>query len=381
MNSPVFVWQHHNSQGHIIGEIKRFIDQAGNKSDIPYYQLKDQQFKAGIPEIFKHKKYPLFGLETFLDDKKPLIICEGQKAQSAFAGLGFQCVTSILGANNAAHSDWESIKNATLIYLVPDNDKKGEEYIRNILKILNNSLLVRQIKIIRIPNLPEKGDICDWLKQQPELIQWNELNSLKNHPARDILHIRIDKIINENLENIPQDWKNSDWPDPEAVLNTLLPVEALQDCLIPEPYKEWINDIAERMQCPKDFIATAAIVITASIIGTGCGIKPKQMDDWLVIPNLWGGIIGRPGMLKTPAVSEVMQIVSQLEGEAKKMFNERLAGYQADYEFFKAEKEALKSAMLNSQKQALKNKSISESYDSLSLKDKFSHLSEPEKPI
>lgn len=41
------------------------------------------------------------------------------------------------------------------------------------------------------------------------------------------------------------------------------------------------------------------------------------MDNWLVIPNLWGGIIGRPGMLKTPAVSEVMQIVSQLEGEAK----------------------------------------------------------------
>lgn len=37
--------------------------------------------------------------------------------------------------------------------------------------------------------------------------------------------------------------------------------------------------------------------------------------------------------------------------------------------------------MLNSKKQTLKNTSTNENYDSLSLRDKFSHLSEPEKPI
>lgn len=67
-----------------------------------------------------------------------------------------------------------------------------------------------------------------------------------------------------------------------------------------------MTDVAERMQCPVDFIAVAAIVATAGIIGAGCAVKPKKNDDWLVIPNLWGSVVGRPGMLKTPAISEAM---------------------------------------------------------------------------
>jgi hypothetical protein len=377
MNQPVFVWQHLDMNGRVIGNIRRYVDHDGSKSDIPYYHFENDTFKAGIPEQIKHKGYPLFGLETFCDPSKPLIICEGQKSQAAFAGLGFQCVTSILGANNAHCSNWDTIKNASMIYLIPDNDESGEKYIQDVHQMLSTF----PVKIIRLPDLCNKGDICDWIKQQPEIGYWNELTSLKDNPSRDILHERLQQIMNDNLHDVPPEWTLADWAEPEVIQHVLLPVEPLQDCLIPEPFREWITDVAERMQCPKDFIAVAAIAITASIIGAGCGIKPKQQDDWLVIPNLWGGIIGRPGMLKTPAVSEVMQLLSQLEREAKKIFDARLAEHQADLEFYKAEKEALKSAMLNSKKLSLKNKSENESYDALSLKDKFSHLSEPEKPI
>ena len=172
---------------------------------------------------------------------------------------------------------------------------------------------------------------------------------------------------------------NSEWCEPEPIQHTLLPVIALPECNLPDAYRDWISDVAHRMQCPLDFIAVAAIAVTASVIGAGCGIKPKQKDDWLVIPNLWGGVVGRPGMLKTPAVSEVMQLIGQLESDAKQAFDSSLAGYQAELEDYKAEKEAIKSAMLNTKKQALKNKPVV--YDALSLKNQLAKLSEPIRPI
>lgn len=172
---------------------------------------------------------------------------------------------------------------------------------------------------------------------------------------------------------------NLEWRDPEPIQHSLAPVIALPDDNLPGAYRDWIKAVAYRMQCPIDFIAVAALVVTSSIIGASCGIRPKQKDDWVVIPNLWGGIVGRPGMLKTPAVAEVMQIISQLESDAKRAFDTKMADYQAELEEYKAHKEALKSAMLNAKKQALKNKPTS--YDSLSLKNQFAQLPEPQKPI
>lgn len=128
---------------------------------------------------------------------------------------------------------------------------------------------------------------------------------------------------------------NSDWPEPELLRNTLLEVSPLPISSIPDAYCDWIIDVAERMQCPPDFVAVAAMVTTAAVVGTGCGIRPKQHDDWLVVPNLWGGIVGRPGMLKTPAVSEVMQLMKQLETEAKKSHEAAMTNYLAELNFIK----------------------------------------------
>jgi putative DNA primase/helicase len=88
-----------------------------------------------------------------------------------------------------------------------------------------------------------------------------------------------------------------EWPEPtpiNAIKKSLSPVVPLPPELIPEPYRACLCDIAERMQCPLDYVAVGALIVTASIIGTSCGIRPKALDSWTVIPNLWGGVIGSP---------------------------------------------------------------------------------------
>lgn len=167
--------------------------------------------------------------------------------------------------------------------------------------------------------------------------------------------------------------QHAPWPEPEEVTTTLLSVEPLPPAIIPAPLRAWVTDIAYRMQCPVDFVAVAAMVIAGAVIGAGCGIRPKQKDDWLVVPNLWGGVVGRPGTLKSPALAEAMKPLLRLELEAKEKFDADMAAYEAEKEIYKAQKEALKAEMLA----AAKGKSES-SLDE--LKTQFLALEIPKPP-
>jgi len=75
----------------------------------------------------------------------------------------------------------------------------------------------------------------------------------------------------------------------------------------------WVMDIAHRMQCPADFPAVAALVALSSLIGARAVIQPKARDDWQVVPNLWGAVVGRPGVKKSPALSEALKPLHRLQ--------------------------------------------------------------------
>ncbi len=102
-------------------------------------------------------------------------------------------------------------------------------------------------------------------------------------------------------------------PEPEQIRIALLPVPSLDPELIPDAFRGWITDTAYRMQCPIDFCAVGAIGILAAVVGAGIGIKPKRKDDWLVVPNLWGGVIAPPSKKKTPALAEMIKALGRLE--------------------------------------------------------------------
>ncbi|MDP1536745.1 MAG: DUF3987 domain-containing protein [Burkholderiales bacterium] len=102
-------------------------------------------------------------------------------------------------------------------------------------------------------------------------------------------------------------------PEPEAIGQQLPPVPPLDPQLIPAPVRGWIADVAHRMQCPVDYCAVGALVALAGVVGAAVGIHPKRRDDWLVVPNLWGGVIGPPSKKKTPALSDMLKALGRLE--------------------------------------------------------------------
>lgn len=190
----VFEWRH-TYKGETIGFIKRFIDDDGEKNDIPYYIKSGTGYKKGIPTELK--PLPLFGIDSVTDPGKPVYVVEGQKCQQALQGLGFQAVTSILGATNARSSDWSTLKITSQVILLPDNDLPGEKYVRQVADILKEVGFKGRLAIAQFPDLPKKGDVVNWLQAQPELASWDGLIPLEELSDRAGISLRLEKLLAE----------------------------------------------------------------------------------------------------------------------------------------------------------------------------------------
>lgn len=103
------------------------------------------------------------------------------------------------------------------------------------------------------------------------------------------------------------------WPEPTPLPNALPPVDPFDAELLPVALRDWVMDIAHRMQCPADFPAVTALVALSSLIGARAVVQPKAKDDWQVVPNLWGAVVGRPGVKKSPALGEALKPLQQLQ--------------------------------------------------------------------
>jgi putative DNA primase/helicase len=129
------------------------------------------------------------------------------------------------------------------------------------------------------------------------------------------------------------------WEEPKPLPDGLAPVEAFNSDFMPGALAPWIDDVATRLQCPPDYVGVAAITAYGSVIGRRIGIKPQKKTDWVEVPNLWGAFIGRPGMLKSPAMMEALKPIHRLEAEAAKDNEVAWLAYQASLDVYKVRKQ------------------------------------------
>lgn len=114
-----------------------------------------------------------------------------------------------------------------------------------------------------------------------------------------------------------------------GTLSKLLPVPEFDPELLPDALRPWVVNIADRMQCPIDFPAVGAMIVLAAVVGRQVGIRPKMRDAWLVIANLWGLLIGRPGIMKSPPMKETHKPLVRLEIRAAAEYAEAVRAYNA----------------------------------------------------
>jgi putative DNA primase/helicase len=134
------------------------------------------------------------------------------------------------------------------------------------------------------------------------------------------------------------------WPEPKPLPSGLRPVPAFNLAFLPGSIAPWVDDIAERMQCPAEFVAVPALVALGATLGRKLGIRPQRRTSWIETPNLWGGIIGRPGAMKSPAATEALKPLQRLEMNARKEGEAARKEYEQELWLNKIKKDVAASA-------------------------------------
>jgi hypothetical protein len=140
--------------------------------------------------------------------------------------------------------------------------------------------------------------------------------------------------------------RDQQWPTPRTIKADLPSAPQFDgDVLLPKVLREFVLDEADRMPCPPDYIAAALIVAMGSVIGARCALKPKKRDDWIVPPNLFGGVVGDPSTKKSPAIGTVMRQIDRLEARQADLLAEKTKVFEAEKAAFAARQAAIQSAM------------------------------------
>lgn len=166
--------------------------------------------------------------------------------------------------------------------------------------------------------------------------------------------------LGTSTNNTTQDQKPIDLP------NSLPDVLPFNPEMLPAPLKNYITDIANRQQCPIDFVAVSAICGLAALLGRKALISPKQNDNWVVTPNIWGTLIGRPSAMKSPAMKAALQPLHKIEKTAAIKHKEAIAEYELSKEFAEVNMQAAKITA----KDQIKNNKIDDAKASI-LNAKF----------
>jgi putative DNA primase/helicase len=159
-------------------------------------------------------------------------------------------------------------------------------------------------------------------------------------------------------------------PMPHPLPDSLLPVDDFDPGLVPDQVRPWVVDVCARMQCPRDYVAVSLMAALGSMIGRKVAIRPQAHDDWTVIANQWALLIGRPGVLKSPAMEETLRPMRKLSFVAEGKFEKEMAAYEVMASITKLRRE-------QSLKQAAKILSKDRSADVTSLMDAEEQTSPP----
>ena len=253
-----------------------------------------------------------------------IYICEGYATgASVYEAMGDAVVVALDSGNLMAVTQSIRTKYPDIkLIICADNDasKVGVNKANEAARLVN-ALVV----------MPDFGE-----DKTTVLTDFNDLHQLK---GLDAVKLQLDSHKRPVSDYLTASGV-SVRPEPLPSLPSVL---AFDYDYLPDGLRGYVMDISERMQCPPDFAAVAVMVMMSTIIGRKVGIRPMQKNDWTVIPNLWGAVVGNSGVMKSPTLGAALAPIKKLQAKAYEVFNNLIASNDAQAEIAKMQ-EAINKA-------------------------------------
>lgn len=135
---------------------------------------------------------PLYNLANVIESEV-VYITEGEKDADNLIRKGFTATTNIAGATHWNEDYNKYFKDKTVV-ICQDNDPAGRS--RTTMLRFNLRTIIKELRVFAPDNLPEKGDVTDWLNQ--------------GHDPETILSLSKSIVINQTKAR-PKVFKASDW--------------------------------------------------------------------------------------------------------------------------------------------------------------------------
>ena len=161
---PTAMYEYRTAAGDIWCHRIRLDNADGKKWIRPMYR-NGSDLCLGEPAAGAAGK-PIYRLPELLSTKGSVYIVEGEKCADALTEIGIGATTSG-AADSAGRADWSPLRGRECV-IWPDNDEAGRGYAAAVIDRLR-AVGCASARIIDVGKLelPIKGDVVDWLADQP----------------------------------------------------------------------------------------------------------------------------------------------------------------------------------------------------------------------
>ena len=290
------LWTYHDANGDQVGVIVRW-DKAGGKDIRPVARRGDRWTVGGMPE-----PRPLYGLPDLAGADR-VFITEGEKAADAARAIGLTATTSAHGSQSPDKTDWSPLAGKECVIL-PDNDDPGGKYADTVAAILTKLTPAPVVKVVELPELPDHGDIADWVEVRPDA------NAGELQRQVETLADKAEAIQSNRLPARVERFQP-------------FPTDAL-----PEPMRAFVVAGAKAIGCDSSYLALPMLSALAAVIGNTRRIQLKR--GWSAPAIIWTAIVGESGTSKTPSFRLVMRPMRDRQGKALETHAKAMKDYEAD---------------------------------------------------
>lgn len=197
-----------NEHGEVLYQVCRQMNPKG------FFQRRPDS-KGGWINKLDDVRRVLYRLPELLkaDASSTVFICEGEKDSDSLAERGLIATTNAGGAEKWRYEYNEAFRGRSVVVL-PDNDEPGRKHAEQVAKSLNG--FASNVRIVELPNLPEKGDVSDWLaaggtvEELKEIISNEANNEATAAPTNTVLIQSAAELLAREL------------PEPKYAVNGLL---------------------------------------------------------------------------------------------------------------------------------------------------------------